>query len=253
MQSGLQSHPSSKSKDKQNSGQQDSSGLPRHSPALKSQMWPSKCRKAAVVTPGSQCCTYCWMHYNALMWLCYMCVLWAKISLQWHWCCCYGFKYVLPVCVLFSIWSEKVYFSVHFDISVSTEPCKCVPLPVFSTQICPFSLLCFLPWLQRGICHFVCWFWAGLPCGEGDMKILWTDNYRRVLFKFWVDQNCVWAAETSHSYPTSTSQCRCSSPARAQQGAGHQPQSRPVKNLISVCQDRHTSGESTVADQPLIM
>lgn len=34
--------------------------------------------------------------------------------------------------------------------------------------------------------------------------------------------------------------------------AGHQPQSRPV-NLISVCHDRHTSGESTVADQPLIM
>lgn len=156
MQSGVQSHPSSKSKDKQNSGQQDSSGLPRYSPVLKSQMWPSKCRKAAVVTPGSQCCTYCWMHYNALMWLCYMCVLWAKISLQWHRCCCYGFKYVLPVCVLFSIWSEKVYFSVHFDISVSTEPCKCIPLPVFSTQICPFSLLCFLPWLQMGIFVTLC-------------------------------------------------------------------------------------------------
>lgn len=64
---------------------------------LRSQTWPSKCRKAAVVSPGCQCCTRNCMHYNALTWLCYVCVLWAKIPLQRYRCCCFGFKYVVPV------------------------------------------------------------------------------------------------------------------------------------------------------------
>lgn len=61
---------------------------------------------------------------------------------------------VRPPCLYFVlrlVW--KSVFSGYFDISVGTRPCKCVPLPVFSIQICPFSLspFCFLPCLQRGI------------------------------------------------------------------------------------------------------
>lgn len=237
MQCGIQSHLPSKSKDKKNSRQQDSSGLPRHSPAA----------KITNVTPNVQKSCRCNLLESVLYILlyalqssyvtvCYMCVLWAKILLQCHRCCCFGFKYVLPVCVLFYVWSEKLYFSVYFDISVGTKPCKCVPLPVFGIQIRPFSLcLAFLPWLQRGTFVTLCADFE-LVCLVG--RVTWTFH------ELWIIPGAVqsfefiktaWAAETSHSYPTSTSQCRCSSPARAQQGAGHQPQSRPV-DLISVRQ-----------------
>lgn len=61
---------------------------------------------------------------------------------------------------------------------------------------------------------------------------------------FCVRQICVWAAHTSHSCPTSASQCRCSSTDPAQQGSGRRPQSRP--DLVTVRHAHHTRAQQTV-------
>lgn len=185
MQCGVQSHPLSKSKDKQNSRQQYSSGLPCHSPAAKITNVTLKVQKAAFFSPGSQCCTYYCMHYNALMWLCVTCVFYELRSLcnatnaavldlnmssLFVFCFTFGLKKCIFLCSLTSLWVQD-----HANVS-----------------LCLFSALRFVPSLtvllfamtaEGDICHFVCWFWAGLPCGEGDMEILWMDNYLRVLFK----------------------------------------------------------------------
>lgn len=211
---------------------------------LRSQMWPSKYRTAAVVSLGCQCCTYSCMHYNALMWLCVTCVFYELRSFAMPLMLLLGFKYVVPVWffVFYSVW--KCIFLCTLT-SLWAHDHANVSLGLFSAFIFVSPLrFNFLTRLQRGdICHFVRWFGAGLPCGEGDTEILWVDNYLRVLFKDLCPSDMVWAAEASHSCPTSTSQCRCSSPARVQQGAGHQPQSRPVA-LISVRHAHHTRAAS---------
>lgn len=173
MQCGVHSHPSSKRKDKQNSRQQDSSGLPCHSPATKSQTWPSKCRKATVVAPGSQCCTYYCMQYNARMWLCVTCVFYELRSLcnatdaavldlsmssLFAFCFMLGLKKCIFLCILTSLWVQD-----HANVS----------LWLFSAfRLVPsLSVSLFAVTAEGDICHFVCWFWAGLPCGEGDVEI----------------------------------------------------------------------------------
>lgn len=172
--------------------------------------------------------------------VCYMRVLWAKIPLQ---CCCFGFKYALPVRFVLCWVLKGVFFCVlwHLCGYITMQMC---PSAFFQhSDVSLLSPFCFLPWLQRGIFVNLC---AGfeLVCLVG--RVMWKFCEWIIISgccsKFWVHQKRVCEQpKTSHSYPTSTSQCRCSSPACAQQGAGHQPQSRPV-NLISVRHDRHTRG-----------
>lgn len=139
------------------------------------------------------------------------------------------------LCTLTSVWAQD-----HANVSLS----------LFSAFIFVFPLrFNFLTRLQRGdICHFVCWFGAGLPCGEGDTEISWVDNYLRVLFKDLCPSDMVWAAETPHSCPTSTSQCRCSSPARVQQGAGHQTSVTSCRSHLSASRPPHTCSVSPTVD-----
>lgn len=202
---------------------------------LRSQMWPSKCRKAAVVSPGCQCCTYSCMHYNALMWLCVTCVFYEQRSFAMPLMLLFGFEYVVPV--WFFVWSESVFFCVLWHLCGHKTMQMCPSACFQRSYLSLLSVLTFWRDCRGGI------FGAGLPCGEGDTEILWVDIYLRVQFKVLCPSDMVWAAETSHSCPTSTSQCRCSSPARVQQGAGHQPQSRPV-DLISVRHAHHTRAAS---------